>query len=118
MFTMRSGDAELNSGILTICKLLVQYISKMNTFEIKPIELSKSAKEKTCTGKTTNDLDNNTILKGNDGEKLWQLNGKLSKDFHCDRHSNCFVMISAPKCIRPKLRKDLKKLNPSHFESL
>ena len=77
-----------------------------------------------------NDLGDNTIfafsetwLKENDDEKVWQLNEKLFKTFRCDRKSNekqqgGGVMIIAPKHLNPKLRKDLKKLNPNHFESL
>ena len=76
------------------------------------------------------DLGDNTIfafsetwLKQNDDEKAWQLNENLFKTFRCGRKSNekqqgGGVMIIAPKHLNPKLRQDLNKLNPNHFESL
>ena len=114
LFILRS--VELNPGPLTIYKYLIQYFNEKSThsnlFHMNCQSLSK--KEHAFS---------ETWLKENDDEKVWQLNKKVFKTFRCDRKSNGKhpgggVMNIAPKHLKPKLRKDLIKLNPNHFESL
>ena len=131
LFMLRSGDVELNPGPLTIYKYLIHYFTEKSThLKLFHMNCQSLLKKKHVLQHMMSDLGDNTIfafsetwLNEIDDEKAWQLNENLFKTFRCDRKSNETqqgggVMSIAPKDLNPKLRQDLNKLNPNHFESL
>ena len=131
LLLLLGGDIELNPGPTCVYKKTTELFNNSNKkLKFFHINCQSIAAKRTQIENIIQDLGNNTVygfsetwLKEEDSEKLWEIEKKSFKTFRSDRNSTLKekgggVMLSIPKTLNPKLRKDLNHLDQQFFESL